>query len=386
MRRLSGPESSDSAREPSPLGRLSPVSPADPDQAAGRFPDSATPSVFYRSFFARECEAVVFQLSNAGEGVRPRCPLTIQEETLTPLELPCSFLDSFDVRSPPRPVPEPAPASAGPPDSFAAVPRSTQCTGLAEISLGAVARLAAASPVSGLAGVSSELEKASPPSGANVTYECNGSGSSANATYICTGSPSLEEKGTPAEAASAQPALEVCKRELPFVTSTPLMAPSLSKDAPPSTLRGASGSVSKLKPSANMQWESGCRGTLASNHKNLPAAASSGADRVPHVSGKALFAKGSLSVGAPRSLRTRGPPGIGNLPKGTGTARKIPQPAGGKCSQNSVPPARSGSALQSQPVTQVGSSQEALWYQFESVHEHTQAFKKSKRVVVSASF
>ncbi|KAL8180753.1 UNVERIFIED_CONTAM: hypothetical protein K2H54_032544 [Gekko kuhli] len=358
MRRLSRPQSSDSPLEPSLQWRLIPLLQADPGQTVRTSPDSATPSVLYRSSFAQECEAVVFRLSNVAEGMRPQCPLTIEEETLTPLEPPCSFLDSFDSHFPPRPVPEPASASAGPPDPLGAVPCGEQSTGLAGVSLGGGAQLAAAatSPDSGLAGVSPWPD---------VTYECTGSGSSANATYICTRSPSSGEKGTPADAPSAQPALEVCKRKLPFVTSTPLMAPSLSKEASPAALctecprkRAAIGSDSKQKPPADLRRDFGFGVTFASNPRSVPGAAagaSSGADRMPHVSGKAPFAKKSLSLRASRPLRTRGALGIGGLPKGTGTTRKMTQPAVGNCSQNiAIPPTRSGSAdLQSQPVTQL---------------------------------
>ncbi|XP_060105603.1 uncharacterized protein LOC132579327 [Heteronotia binoei] len=358
MRRLTRPQGSESPLEPSLQWCVSPVLQEDLGRAARKSPDSATPSALYHSAFAQECEAVAFQLSNAAKGVPPRCPLTIQEETLTPLELPCSFLDSPAGRSPPLTVPESTSASAGPPDPFATFSCSEQSTGLAGISLGVVAQLAVApSPALGQAGVSSgpELEKASPPpTRANVTYECDGSGNSANTTYICIGSPSTGEKETPADAASAQPAFEVCKRELPFVTSTPLMAPSLSKDASPTTSDTGclqKRAASEQKPPADLQQESGV--TFVSSQRGLPAAANSGTDRVPHVSGKAPFAKKSLSLGGPGALRTRGALGIGGLPKGTGTTRKIPQPAGRNCTQNFVIPlTRSGSAVQSQPITQ----------------------------------
>ncbi|XP_077163568.1 uncharacterized protein LOC143822381 [Paroedura picta] len=191
--------------ELSPRRLLSPAPQAGPDQqAACACPESPpAPSLLCRSYFARECEAVAFQRGDAAEEGSPRLPLTIQEETLSRLEPSYSFSESPDGRSPSRPGPEPASPTAGPPDPVAAVPGSEQSAGLAE------GPLAAASPVAGLAGVSSGpgLEKASLPSGANVTYTDTVSCDSANATYICTGSP------WPGEMKYAQPAL---------LTSTPV--------------------------------------------------------------------------------------------------------------------------------------------------------------------
>ncbi|XP_054852483.1 nascent polypeptide-associated complex subunit alpha, muscle-specific form-like isoform X2 [Eublepharis macularius] len=325
MRRLSRPQSPGSFLEPPSQWCLSPVRQGGPDRVA------PTPSLLYRSGFAQECEAVVVQLSSAATGIRPRCAFTVQEETLTPLEPSCSFLDSPDGAS--RPGPEAASDGLSPPEPFVTAPSIEQQS------------LTGTSP--GLIGGPSGpewKEDAPPPRRANATFECDSAGGSANATYVCSRSPSPEGKVTPVDAAPTQSALGVCKQELPFITSTPLMVPPSSKDAPPTAL------YTQCPPRAA---GSGSDSTFGSSCGSLSAAVNHGADQLPPVSRKAPLAKRNLLQGVPRVLRPRGAPGIGALPKGTGTTKKILQPAGGNRLQNMVTlPTRSGSAVQSQPVAQ----------------------------------
>ncbi|XP_048370643.1 uncharacterized protein LOC125442905 [Sphaerodactylus townsendi] len=346
MRRRSGLQSAGSFLEPLSQLCLSPMSQTEPGQEA--------PSFLYRSFFAQECDAVVSQLSRAANERRPRCVSTVQDETLTPLESPSSFLESPDGGSSPRPVPEPASAGFGPPDRSAAGPFSEQSPSLAGASPGAGAQPIATSPGFDLVGASSrpEREKDSPPpSVANITYDCMSSGGSADATYLCTGSTSPGKKEMAVDAAPAHPGLEVCGQLLPIVTSTPLMVPPRSKDAPPTTEgplnREGSAPDSWQKSPEDPLQEATFRVSFTSSHESLPAAARNGANQVPRVSGKIPLAKRSLA------LRARGAQGIGGLPRGTGVMKKILQSAGGYNFRNFLgPPEKSGSAIQSQPVVQ----------------------------------